>query len=377
MESPPIDRTEAWLRLILAPRLGAGGIRRLLQQVGEAEAVCAEPRSALEALGLRPETARALHQPDAAAMRRALGWLQQPGHSLLTWQDEDYPALLRRAPNPPAALFVAGRSELLWSPQIAVVGSRNPTAAGSEHAADFARSFARAGFAVTSGLADGIDAAAHQAVLKAGGDTVAVVATGPDLVYPPKHLELAEAIATRGALVSEFPPGTEARREYFPQRNRIIAGLSLGTLVVEAALRSGALITARLAGESGREVFALPGSIHNPLAKGCHRLIREGAALVETSAEVIEALGPVAAELAGHLRQRLQGSLEPTPAGSTGAQPDPDQARLLRALGHDPADLDTLAARSGLTVDALSAMLLAMELEGLVVAEHGRYARRS
>lgn len=377
MESPPTDRTEAWLRLILAPRLGAGGIRRLVEHLGEAEAICAASRSALEALGLRPETARALHRPDAAAVDRALAWLQQPGHSLLTWQDEGYPALLRRAPNPPAALFVAGRSELLWSAQIAVVGSRNPTAAGGEHAADFARSFARAGFAVTSGLADGIDAAAHRAVLQAGGDTIAVVATGPDLVYPAKHLELAEAIAERGALVSEFAPGTEARREHFPQRNRIIAGLSLGTLVVEAALRSGALITARLAGESGREVFALPGSIHNPLAKGCHRLIREGAALVETSAEVIEALGPVAAELAGHLRQRLQADPSPTRPAEAGHRPDPEQTRLLRALGHDPADLDTLAARSGLTVDALSAMLLAMELEGLVVAEHGRYARRS
>jgi DNA processing protein len=370
------EETSAWLRLILAPRLGAGGARSLVVHFGSASAVLAEPRSALQALGIATPAIDALHQPNAVALQRAYNWLEAPRHRLVAWNDEDYPALLRRAPNPPAALFVDGNVESLWAAQVAVVGSRNPTAAGLDHAADFAASFARAGFTVTSGLADGIDAAAHRAALKAGGATIAVVATGPDLVYPAKHADLAEAVANDGALVSEYAPGTEARRESFPQRNRIIAGLSLGTLVVEAALRSGALITARLASESGREIFALPGSIHNPMAKGCHRLIREGAALVETSAEVIDALGPVATELAMRLRERLGG----TPRGSAVAPAapwHPDRARIWRALGHDPVDLDTLARRTGLTVDALSAMLLSMELEGEVVAELGRYARRT
>lgn len=370
------DDASAWLRLILAPRLGAGGVRRLVEHFGSAAKAVAAPRPVLRELGLAEPALDALSRPDAVAMQCGERWLGGSRHHVITWSDEDYPALLRRAPNPPAALFVDGEVELLWSAQIAVVGSRNPTAAGVDHAADFADSFCRSGFTVTSGLADGIDAAAHRAVLKADGTTIAVVATGLDLVYPARHAALAEAIAEQGAVVSEYPPGTEARREFFPQRNRIIAGLSLGTLVVEAALRSGALITARLASEAGREIFALPGSIHNPMAKGCHRLIREGAALVETSAEVIDALGPVATELAAHLRQRL--APEPGRGESPGQAPkDPQRARVWRALGHDPVSLDGLAKRTGLTVDALSAMLLAMELDGEVVAELGRYTRRT
>ncbi len=371
-----VDDASAWLRLILAPKLGAGGVRRLVEHFGSAAAAVAASRAAQRELGLAEPTLDALNRPDATALECAERWLKGAGHRLIAWSDEDYPALLRRAPNPPAALFVDGQVDVLWSAQIAVVGSRNPTAAGIDHAADFADSFCRSGFTVTSGLAEGIDAAAHRAVVKAGGTTIAVVATGLDLVYPARHAHLAEAIAEHGAVVSEYPPGTEARREYFPQRNRIIAGLSLGTLVVEAALRSGALITARLASEAGREIFALPGSIHNPMAKGCHRLIRDGAALVETSAEVIDALGPVAEELAAHLRQRL----DPEPAGSATPRTlskDPQRARVWRALGHDPVDLDALVRRTGLTVDALSAMLLSMELEGEVVAERGRYTRRT
>lgn len=377
--NPLTERDSAWLRLLLAPRLGASGIRRLLDRFGTAEAVCAASPMQLEAAGIGPETRSAIRRADPQRLDAALAWLGQPGHRLLGWDEDDYPALLRRAPNPPAALFVAGSVDLLWSAQIAIVGTRNPTAAGRDLADDFARSFARAGFTVTSGLAEGIDAAAHRAALAVGGGTIAVIGTGPDLSYPSRHAGLAAEIAAQGALVSEYPPGTEARREHFPARNRIIAGLSLGTLVVEAALRSGALITARLASEAGREVFALPGSVHNPMAKGCHRLIREGAALVETSAEVIAALGPVAAELAAHLRARL----DPAPGAETGpgaavAAPDEDprRARVRRALGHDPADLDTLAQRSGLTVEDLSAILLAMELDGEVSAAFGRYTRR-
>ncbi len=377
--SAPSERVSAWLRLLLAPRLGASGVRRLLDRFGSAEAACSASPAQLEAAGLVPDTRAAMRQADSQRLESALAWLAQPGHRLVSWDEDDYPALLRRAPNPPAALFVAGAVDLLWSAQVAIVGTRNPTAAGRDLADDFARSFARAGFTVTSGLAEGIDAAAHRAALAVGGGTIAVIGTGPDLSYPARHAELAAEIAAKGAVVSEFPPGTEARREHFPARNRIIAGLSLGTLVVEAALRSGALITARLAGEAGREVFALPGSVHNPMAKGCHRLIREGAALVETSAEVIEALGPVAAELADHLRARLDARVDPAPApadGQTAPETDPRRARVRRALGHDPVDLDTLALRSGLTVEDLSAILLAMELDGEVSAAFGRYARR-
>jgi len=370
------DEHSAWLRMILAPKLGSGGIRRLLERFGSAIAAVDASSSDLQAVGLPREAIDALRRPPSAAVEHGLRWLESPRRSLLTWNDPDYPALLRRAPNPPAALFVEGQVDLLWSAQIAVVGSRNPTAAGIDHAADFAASFSRAGFVVTSGLAEGIDAAAHRAALKAGGATIAVVATGPDLVYPSKHAALADAIVAGGALVSEYAPGTEARREQFPQRNRIIAGLSLGTLVVEAALRSGALITARLASEAGRDVFALPGSIHNPMAKGCHRLIREGAGLVETSAEVIDALGPVAAELAAELRQRLHVD-EGAASDPALSFADPGRERVWRALGHDPVDLDVLVRRTGLTVEALSAMLLAMELDGMVVAQLGRYAKRS
>ena len=269
---------------------------------------------------------------------------------------------------------MAGDPQWLWFPQLAIVGSRNPTDGGLANARDFARALAHSGLVITSGLADGIDAAAHAAALQAGVATVAVVATGPDLVYPARNRALAEAIAARGAIVSEYPPGTAAQRPHFPMRNRIIAGLSLGTLVVEAAQRSGALITAREAAEAGREVFALPGSIHNPMARGCHRLIREGAALVETAQEIIDALGPRAQELAAALRGRLQDAAAGNAPARGEPEEDADYRRLRAALGHDPVPIDTLAERTGLTVATLSSMLILMELDGRVTVSHGRYA---
>jgi len=367
------SETRAWLALLRAPALGGGRIRPAVAEHGGAEAA----RQALlrRPSGLADATREALRAPDLAALQGDLDWLAMPGHQLITCLDADYPALLARVPNAPAALFVAGDPSMLWRPQLAIVGSRNPTAAGRDNAAAFARALSTAGLTITSGLADGVDAAAHAAAPDSAAGTVAVVGTGPDRVYPAKHKALARAIATRGALVSEFPPGTGARREHFPRRNRVIAGLSLGTLVVEASVQSGALITARLAAEAGREVFALPGSIHNPLARGCHRLIRDGAALVETTDEVLGALAPVAAELADALRARLQLPAAAAPAAEPAPPRDPDHARLWEALGHDPAGIDQLAARTGLTVDALSSMLLLMELEGRVTAAHGRYAR--
>jgi DNA processing protein len=261
------------------------------------------------------------------------------------------------------------------------VGSRAATAGGCANAAQFARALAAAGLCIGSGLAAGIDAAAHTATLDAGGATVAVLGTGPDVAYPARHRGLLERVATSGAVVSEHPPGTAPLRAHFPSRNRILAGLSLGTVVIEAALQSGALITARLTADAGREVFALPGSIHNPMARGCHRLLRDGANLVETPAEVAEALAPLARDLAVALRGVLEveaaGDAVAAASGPEGSPsfPSPDYHRLWQALGHDPTGMDALAQRTGLTVAELSSMLLWLELEGRVAATHGRYAR--
>ncbi|MCB1576726.1 MAG: DNA-processing protein DprA, partial [Xanthomonadales bacterium] len=296
--------------------------------------------------------------------------------------DPDYPSLLREIPGAPAALFVDGDPTLLWMPQVAIVGSRSASEHGLALCRRFARALASAGFTVTSGMADGIDGAAHQAALDADARTVAVLGTGPDLVYPRKHRALAARIAASGALVSEFPPGTAAKPEHFPRRNRIISGLALGTLVVEAGLRSGSLITARCASEQGREVFAIPGSINNPLARGCHQLIRDGARLTESAEEIIAELSALAASLGDRLRARLGSApgsaadtgaaVESTPTGSR----DPDYVRLLEALGHDESSLDELAARTGLAVSALSSMLLVLELEGDVrPGRGGKYTR--
>lgn len=365
-------RARAWLRLIHTPGLGPRRIARLIEHFGSAESALASARNWSRLLPGLPQSAQ---PPDAeaAGIEQDLRWLDGPAHHLLTLDDEDYPPLLRPLDGSPAALYVAGDPALLWHAQVAVVGSRNPTAGGRDNAADFAAELARSGLVVTSGLAAGIDAAAHAAALDAGGSTVAVMGTGPDQIYPASNRRLGARIAAEGALVSEYPTGTGARREQFPQRNRIVVGLSLGTLVVEAALQSGALISARLAAESGREVFALPGSIHNPLAKGCHRLLREGASLVESAGEILTALAGPARELGQQLRQRLDAA----PAGDhrPAHRDDPAYKALLGALGHDPVPMERLVERTGLTVDALSSMLLVLELEGRVAASHGRFAR--
>ena len=376
-------RSLAWARLVRA-RVPLTVIRNLLASHGSAVAALAAGPNAWRAAGCPEDIRASLDRPDAR-MRADLdtdrAWLDVPGQRLIGIDEPDYPALLARSASPPPALFVCGNADLLWFPQIAIVGSRNPSPGGADNARAFAHSFARAGLTVTSGLASGIDAQAHLGALAAGGDTIAVIGTGPDRYYPPGNRALTERIASEGCLISEFPPGTPARRENFPRRNRIIAGLSLGTLVVEAAERSGALITARQAGEAGREVFAIPGSIHNPMARGCHRLIRQGAALVENADEVIAALAPLATQLADSLRARLAEPGLATAATGNRQHPerlpdDPDYHRLWHALGFDPVPLDTLAERTGLTADALSSMLLIMELEGLVGVEHSRYVRR-
>lgn len=367
----------AWLTLLRAPGIGAATLRALLARAGSAQSICAQPRRWRGEAGLNNDAQTWIENPDTARIEEDFAWLQHPSHRLLRFTDADFPPQLETIPQPPAALFVAGDPALLLGAQIAMVGARSASPQGLRNARDFAGTFARAGLIVTSGMADGIDGAAHAGALDAGGATIAVIGTGADLVYPRKHRELAARIAERGAVVSEFPLGTTARAEHFPQRNRLIAGLALGTLVIEAGVHSGSLITARLANETGREVFALPGSIHNPLARGCHRLLRDGARLTESAAEVIEALAPAAHALGAELRARLEiAPADATSQSDPSHHADPDYTRLLGALDEAPAALDELAARTGLGSAALSSMLLLLELEGAVApAVSGRWQR--
>lgn len=288
--------------------------------------------------------------------------------------------MLKRISSPPAALFVEGDPNSLWQPQVAVIGSRNPTAGGLDHARAFSVELCRQGMAITSGMASGIDSAAHEAALEAGGTTIAVTGTGLDLVYPATGAKLAARIPEQGVLVSEFPPGTPAKRSHFPARNRIISGLSLGVLVVEAGLNSGSLITARHAAEQGREVFALPGSLHNPMIKGCHRLIREGARLVETCGDIMAELAPMAAELAMELKASLEPAENPEPQASGAGSnllSDPEYQGIWEVLGYDPKPVDRIAAQTGIRVQSVASMLLMLELEGMVeVHEGSRYSRK-
>lgn len=371
MQIDDLDGLRAWLIALRTPGLGPGGLReRLDEQHGDIEGVLLGLRCHRGSLG---ESAQAwLSCPDEELLTRDLDWLARPGHRLLRCTEEDFPPQLDNIPQPPAVLFVAGDAGLLLHPQVAIVGARGASAAGLAHARGFARSLAEAGFVITSGMADGIDGAAHQAAMDAALPTLAVIGTGPDRVYPRKHHALAKRIAANGALISEFPPGTPARADHFPRRNRIISGLSLGTLVIEAGLRSGSLITARLAAEQGREVFALPGSIHSPLARGCHRLIRDGARLVETAMEIIETLTPAACMLGAELAGRLQRDPSPKEAESAPGQSgmscgqDAGYQLLLRELGHEPVTMDELVRRSGFSAAVLSSMLLMLELEARV-----------
>jgi DNA processing protein len=295
-------------------------------------------------------------------------WLQSAGNYLVTRGDDDFPDLLEQIPRAPERLYVKGNIEFLHMPALAIVGSRNPTEAGRRNAFEFARHLGSAGFCIVSGLAEGIDTAAHRGALAAGAATVAFLGHGIDRVYPASNRDLAHEIADHGALVSEFPLGTHPDRSLFPQRNRLISGMSLGTLVVEAARRSGSLITARCAGEQGREVFAIPGSIHNPLSRGCHKLIRQGAKLVETAEDIVAELTP----LASHL---LLSSLESTTKPNPPEHDDSDYEQLRKFIGHDPISVDELAENSGLTIDQVSSMLLILELEGEVESlSGGRYS---
>jgi DNA processing protein len=355
---PIPDDFEQWLALLQAPGLGAARARSLADGFGGPGPAVRAGDEALRLAGLDAAGCKALRQPDRELLDRALDWLGRPGRGVLTLSCPGYPSLLAAIPDCPPVLFTVGDSSLLSGSLLAVVGSRNPTRPGEETATDFAASLCRSGLGVVSGLALGVDAAAHRGALEAGGVTVAVMGHGLDRVYPSRHRELAAQIAEQGVLVSEFLPGTPPVRENFPRRNRVISGLSLGVLVVEAAVRSGSLITARLAGEQGREVFAIPGSIHNPMARGCHRLIRDGAKLVETVEDLLEELGWDASSVGS-----VEADLNTVHAADF---LDDDYVTLLDAMGHDPAPVDVLVHRTGLTPQALSSMLLTLELRGIV-----------
>jgi DNA processing protein len=471
--TPATDRAgnlARWIAFIHLPGAGLARRQEMLAQFGSIDAIFdSSPGLLKKYLSGNPDALAALRDgPDLAALEPALAWLAEPGHHLVTFTDPDYPPLLRQIPDPPLALYVLGDRACLSTPQLAVVGSRNPTPGGRENARAFARALAEAGLTITSGLALGIDGEAHRGALEADGRTIAVTGTGLDRVYPATHRALAHEIAARGALVSEFAIGSPPRAEHFPVRNRIISGLSLGTLVVEAAERSGSLISARLAGEQGREVFAIPGSIQSPLSRGCHRLIRQGAKLVETAQDILEELSalagfqaaaaPVTAASAPPLdeaadatslsrgprldpigeaadatslsrgprldpigeaadatnqtkgrtseasrasessrgpRTRVPGVPPVTPpideaADATSLSRGPrtrvpdvppvtppigdDARRVLEAFGHDSAGVDQLVTRSGLTADAVSSILLQLELAALVApCGGGRY----
>jgi DNA processing protein len=358
---PRDDELAAWLRLTLTPGIGGETQRKLLAAFGLPGHIFDAGAAALARSIPALQAERLLGHDASALIDATLSWLDTPGNRILTLADPSYPQRLLDTPDPPTVLYVKGRADLLNQPALAVVGSRNATPQGAANAESFAAALSDSGLTVVSGLALGIDAAAHRGGLRGQGSTIAVIGTGIDRVYPARNQALAREIAERGAIVSEFPIGTPALKENFPRRNRIISGLALGCLVVEAAERSGSLITARLAGEQGRDVFAIPGSIHSPLSKGCHKLIKQGAKLVDDVVDILGELGMNAL---------------PAPGQKTAVSFSTDNRRLLDAMDFDPIDIDTLAERCGLTTEKLYAILLQMELDGRIASlPGGRFQR--
>ena len=352
----------SWLQLSLTPGLGAATIRSLLKQFGLPQAMLAR-RDAELAPYIGPAAIEALRSPRVAeSVERALRWASAEGHHVITLADEIYPRGLLEIADPPPVIYAHGRAELLTQPALAIVGSRNASAQGARNAEQFALALGDAGLTIVSGLALGIDAAAHRGGLASRGSTIAVLGTGIDIVYPARNAELAAEVARRGLLLSEFPLGTAAIAHNFPRRNRLISGLARGCLVVEAAVESGSLITARCAADQGREVFAIPGSIHSPLSKGCHVLIKSGAKLVESAEDVL-------AELAGF---RASGFAN-TAAGAPKTEPD---TGVLAVMGHDPVDVDSLCARAGMSAEQVASELLRLELDGRVTALPGGLYQR-
>lgn len=346
-----LAEAELWLRLTLVPELGTAAQRRLLVTLGGPDEVLGAGVGVLEKVVSRAQANAVKRGPERALLTRSMAWLEQPGARLISLADPDYPAALLEIADPPVVLYARGNFALLKNPALAIVGSRNPTPGGTADAAAFARALSDSGLTIVSGLALGIDTAAHEGGMRGACSSIAVLGTGLDRVYPARNRNLAVQLAESGLLLSEFPLGTPPIAANFPRRNRIISGIACGCLVVEAAIRSGSLITAKEALEQGREVFAIPGSIHSPLSKGCHWLIKQGAKLVESAQDVLE---------------ELKMPVGPHGAPSPGAAPEPQALAMLDALGYDPIDLDMACARTGLTPDAASAMLLRLELDGLL-----------
>lgn len=370
-----MDALEAWLRLVHAPGVGPVRTRALLAGYGDATAAVRAPPQRLRAAGLGDDAIRALRaaEPPAGVVGDREWAEAGTDRHLLALDDPRYPRALAGLADAPPVLYVQGDPDALATPALAVVGSRHPTPSGRETAYALARHLAARGLTIVSGLALGIDAAAHEGALAGGGPTVGVAGTGLDRVYPARHAALAHRVAAEGALVSELPIGTRPSREGFPRRNRLLAALAAGTLVVEAAVHSGSLITARLALEQGREVFAVPGSIHNPVARGCHRLIRAGAKLVETGDDVLEELAP---QLGDWLRPAgTEAGADAEPAAAAAGR-DPEYARLLACVDWRPRGVDELASASGLEAAAVASMLLQLELEGAVRAIPGGLYQR-
>ncbi|MGV6815876.1 MAG: DNA-processing protein DprA [Thiotrichales bacterium] len=361
-----MSETEAWLMLWRQPGIGPVNFQLLLSTFGTAEDALKASSSQWRATGL-PDHVIADPADRETDISADLAWLEQENHHLLRLGDPGYPERLRDIPSAPPLLFVKGDPTLLDYPQLGMVGTRNPTGGGLQNAKAFAGHLAAAGLGISSGLALGIDGACHQAALDANGITIAVAATGLDRVYPARHKALATRIANEGAIVSELPVGTQVAPGNFPRRNRIISGLSLGTLVIEAARKSGSLITARYANEQGREVFAIPGSIHNPLARGCHQLIRQGGKLVETAEDILEELAPQLSNFQKHE------PIQETASNSSKEAIDPEHLDLLKYIDFEPTPIDMIIIRSGLTAETVSSMLLIMELNDLISAEPGGY----
>lgn len=350
-----------------------GKLLDLLARFGSARAVLAADRELLKQFNIRNDTIEAIKTPDMAGVERDLAWLEKPGHQIIFMDDEAYPAPLKNIIDPPWMLFAIGDVEYLNQTQLAMVGSRTPTAVGERTALEFARHLSNAGLTITSGLARGIDGACHQGALQGLAGTVAVVANGLNKIYPTSNKELARQISLQGCIITEAPVGTEPHKGLFPRRNRIISGLSVGTLVVEAAKESGSLITARLAMEQGREVFAIPGSIHNPLARGCHSLIRQGAKLVETADDILEELAMLVNRNLSRHTTAPNGEAAHQSVDNT--EMDASYQQLLKCMEFEPASIDELVERSQLKAADIASMLLILELRGVVVSQAGRYTR--
>jgi DNA processing protein len=361
----------SWLSLTLANGIGPSTCNKLLSEFNNPESILSCDSKKLSDLGLKEDSIDSLLNPDEEQTYKILQWLDKPNHHLVTILDDDYPELLKQIQSAPPVLYAIGQREALGYIHFAIVGSRNPTVGGKRLAEEFAAELSKAGLTICSGLALGIDYHSHLGSLNVNCSTVAVLGNGLASIYPARHKKMASLIIENGLLLSEYPPETKPNPGNFPQRNRIISGMSTGVLVVEAAKKSGSLITANYALEQGRDVFALPGSIHNPLARGTHSLIKQGAKLVETVNDILEEIAPIASIV-------LNKSLSVQPDSIEHSDLDEDYKLLLDSMGYDSVTIDNLVKSSGLTTEAVSSMLLILELQGLVESQQGgRYCRCS